>query len=195
MNELYRDEQRGLAIPVALIVAGLLLFVMNLTIGYAVLIRPSMGGVGFESPGSLVVDAEATGDWTVMHQTAGKFNGQRHKAEARDARGLSITVTRVADGAAVEFEADDSFSMMVGATQRVTVGRFIADEAGQYRVDATGNASPIVLYVTRWSKNAPLALVGTIGGVQIVAVVLGFFGVNRLIKHRRARSAVGRVPA
>ena len=195
MSELYKDERRGSAVPIALIVAGVLVFVINLAVVYTLLVRPSMGGTGFESPGSVVVDVATPGDFTVMHQTAGTFEGQRRASDSGDARGLLIAVTRASDGAPVAFEADDSFTMNVGATQRVTVGRFRAEEAGAYRVEVRGNAKPVVLFVTKWSTRVPFAAVGVLASLQILAIGLVILGVNRLIKTRRAPSAHGRVPA
>jgi hypothetical protein len=167
---------------------------INLAAGYAFLIRPMMGGVGFESPGSVVVEADGPGDWTVLHQAAGVFEGRRREANARDAKGLSVAVTQVSNGSPVAFEPDDSFSMTVGSTRRETVGRFTADAAGAYRIEAGGNARPVVLFAARWSTSVPFATVGTLALVQIVAIGLGIVGVNRLIRNRRARAAVEPAP-
>lgn len=183
------QDRAGLAVPIGLIAAGAMLFIATLTIAYFVLVRPSMKGIGFESPGWVTAVADEASDFTVMHQTNGVFEGRRHEADARDASGLRITVTRVADGTPVAFEPDDSFRMSVGATQRVTVGRFHAEVAGDYKVEATGSSKPIVLFVTQWSTSVSPITVGALGMLQLVVVALVWMGVSRIAKRRRATAA------
>lgn len=189
MDKYDAPRRPGLAVPIGLIAGAALVFMITLTVGYTLLVRPSMGGTGFESPGSITVVADEPSDFTLMHQISGSFEGRRHQADARDARGLRIIVTRAEDGSAVDFEPDDTFSMTVGSTHRATVGRFRAEQAGAYTVEASGNTSPVVLFVTRWSTSFPLSTVGAMFFLQILAVTLGWMGGSRLVRRWRAAAA------